>query len=360
MTTTTVERIRTLAHRVTAAFADWDSRPPVLDANDRPIPEAVPAEVWEAFDAWLAEYDPLVFPKVAKDMEDVRAEYAQFNAMGSAVPNNNFWAAYRRAVDACMQPMPRFVPHPSVAELTAQKVSDPQICTMWELFDAQGNRDFNLLARERAEPGSVINQAKLDGMRLKAMQEQGWAPKDIDVPKAAAAKAREPGIEELLSEGANVRQVATLMERRYMKDYDDYVSRVERWEAVVLEVADLMGLDAPRNAAGQVMQARKDFIGQVTGTDVESTRLEGGHAGGSMEVQLEPEEVVDPSIPSRARETQVMELHELGNDLGAIALETGLTEGKVLAIIGKYTTPAESEADAAYSTESSDHPDLGG
>lgn len=331
----TGDEIRALAEHENHALREWDAREPQYDANDQPIPDVPDDRYWVPLGRWIDGYDPEVLPKAAEKMQALVEAYSDFNMTGAAIPPPSFWAARKAAYEACIEkpPPPRF--EASVAELTKQGVRDYQICRMWEMMHADGTPDFAALQQERDKPGSVIDSAWKDRMAARQLSDLGWGPKPRGTVTYApkAEKKAEASIEDLLRSGCNIDQIVRI------KTNEFGASRITEsgidLRQVVIAIGGAMGISVPLNARAQQNQAAHDVTAARWGEAV----ADGQPANGPtpriepFELDQNTEPVVDPSVPTKAREAQVMELYEAGNDIEAIASETGFDETRVRAII---------------------------
>jgi hypothetical protein len=343
----TLEEIRQLADAENRALLDWDDRPGEYDANDEPLPDVPDDRYWIPLSRWMEGYDPEVLPRASQAMQALSTAFQDFNNSGREMPSTEFWAIRKAAYVACSEkpPRPRF--EASVAELDKQHVRDYQICKMWEMMTPSGLPDFDLLEQERRQPGSVIDDAWRQRMADKQIAELGWGPRSLPSESKAVRQRKPPeaSIEDLLRSGCNIEQVVRIKTREY--GVDKIETNGIDLRKMVMAIALCLDIDAPLNAQGQLNQAGNDGIAARCGQDVadaEVNRPTPRMEPFEYDPNAEPEDVIDPTVPTKAREQRVAELFAEGNDADAIALEAGVPIGRVKAIISMQQDKAINES----------------
>lgn len=204
------------------------------------------SQYWDAVELMAAivtggDYPYEIFPVLSK-YEIFAKEAKKHDESEDITPGDSFWQAREALVDAAHELQREAAPKlykdrlPTIAELKDQGVGDPQICLMWGLME-DGLPRFDLLRKEIAEPGSVINDDYEHPEDTKARRKyedakrrlsslapsqpaQKQAPKPIRTPRQVWEDNRGLGTPILPSQAALMCQV----------DVDEIKQLWERWD----------------------------------------------------------------------------------------------------------------------------------
>lgn len=237
------------------------------------------AEYEEAIEDTLAVFEDGDLPADCRRLDNavewLRKKWAEYKeeeaAAGNAVqqPTNAFWRAIEQVRESRKAARSHRRAHlESIATLTAQKVSDNQICRMYGFVDGHGQPDLVRLQEERAEPGRHTNpdngwEPPAEARRRDREQQQTAAvarSKKRLAEKMAARGARKPteSIAELLEQGVAANQICKM----HGCSLDDV--RIE---------ADRLGIDFAENY-GDAMNARGAYDPPLT--DEQERHMDGG------------------------------------------------------------------------------------
>lgn len=163
----------------------------------RGIEQAISRELAPAWEAWKNE---------ARATGDLRV-----------LPGDNFWLAVLNLERAREKAQPRPpITVETIEQLTEQKVSDRQICIIYDWLDGRGQPELWRLAEERREPGKHTANWVPKAERRRQEQDVRQAQLRQQVAQRQARKVEQltapckESIEELIGQGLSAEQIAEM------------------------------------------------------------------------------------------------------------------------------------------------------
>lgn len=335
---TSIESIRDAARLEATAWSQW--------ADDPETPHAPPKEYYDALEAWLREYDPIVLPIASQAMQRLLQAYQEYlGDPRTTTPHNEFKAARMQAQqDTYLEPPEPQLP-PSPVELQASGVKPRQIGYMWCILTPDGQPDLERVQQELDKPGSVITQEHKDWMHQQRLVRMGFIlPEGKDVkaalewhPPAAPEPVRQP-LENLIHQRLTVDQIIAIKNREYGTE------GFSACRSLIHELAAVCGIELADNAQEAINEGGHELAEFVMGKDIANSPVH-------VPVQMPSDEPMvftpptvngegkpqDPSAINRDTVTQVMQLFSEGFD----AREIGKRLGKSASVVRRIITSAD-------------------
>lgn len=140
------------ARRMTDAHARFVADPELSNP-----PDYFFAACRDACEAFEAGDLPAMLRPLSERMDKLADKLAAYDRLDPQPndPGEGFWAAFEGVLSVMQAPARRLATLESIEDLTAQKVPDTQICKIYGFIDQWDRPRMDLLAKERAKPGSV-------------------------------------------------------------------------------------------------------------------------------------------------------------------------------------------------------------